>query len=238
MLPLFDGLRAITFGSVLFRFALAVLCGSAIGIERSYKNRAAGFRTHILICMGGSIAAMTGLYLYLNAHISTDVARLGAQVVSGLGFIGAGTIIVTKDHAIRGLNTAAGLWATGITGLALGMGFYEGGLAAAALILLTETVFYRMGKRVAGTSDFQMVVRFHSKLALDVVMRYCKDQKLAITDLHVTGSGDAGDAVYYAVLSLHPRRSVNREAVLEHVREIGGILEAEIVKKEANAVPM
>ena len=141
MLNLFDALRGLSFPCVLLRLVLAFFCGAAIGLERSYKNRPAGLRTHILICVGAAVASTTGLYLYLTAALLADISRMGAQVVSGLGFIGAGTIIVTRNHTVKGLTTAAGLWASGIIGVTLGAGFYEGALAATVLILLTETCF-------------------------------------------------------------------------------------------------
>ena len=108
MLPVFDGLRTVTLASVTVRMLLAVLCGGIIGIERAYKRRPAGFRTHILICLGAAITTLTSQYLYLNLHYYTDMARLGAQVVAGIGFIGAGTIVVTRQQRVKGLTTAAG----------------------------------------------------------------------------------------------------------------------------------
>ncbi len=126
MLSVFDGLRSVTTLSVFVRLACAFICGGIIGIERSYKRRPAGFRTHILICIGAAITTLTSQYLYLNMHYFTDMARLGAQVVAGIGFIGAGTIIVTKRQNVKGLTTAAGLWTSAIIGLAFGGGFYEG----------------------------------------------------------------------------------------------------------------
>ena len=126
MLSVFDGLRDVTTLSVFVRLACALICGGIIGIERSYKRRPAGFRTHILICIGAAITTLTSQYLYLNMHYFTDMARLGAQVVAGIGFIGAGTIIVTKRQRVKGLTTAAGLWTSAIIGLTFGGGFYEG----------------------------------------------------------------------------------------------------------------
>ena len=102
MLSVFDGLRSVTTLSVFVRLACAFICGGIIGIERSYKRRPAGFRTHILICIGAAITTLTSQYLYLNMHYFTDMARLGAQVVAGIGFIGAGTIIVTKRQNVKG----------------------------------------------------------------------------------------------------------------------------------------
>ena len=104
--------------SVVARLVLAVICGGIIGLEREKKRRAAGFRTHILISMGAAMTALVGQYLMTFS--STDPLRIGAQVVSGMGFIGAGAIIVTRRKEAKGLTTAAGLWTTAIIGLAAG----------------------------------------------------------------------------------------------------------------------
>ena len=115
-------MKEIGFGAMVLRLALAMLCGGVIGYGRSRKERPAGFRTHILVCLGAAVAMMTGLYVFLELKLPTDISRLGTAVISGLGFIGAGTIVVTKKMSIKGLTTAAGLWTTGIIGLAVGAG--------------------------------------------------------------------------------------------------------------------
>ena len=122
MIPIFDGLRDISFLSVGVRLFLTVICGGLVGIERAYKRRPAGMRTHILICLGAAMTTLTSQYLYMVMHYYTDMARLGAQVVAGVGFIGAGTIIVTRRQRVKGLTTAAGLWGVAIIGLTLGGG--------------------------------------------------------------------------------------------------------------------
>lgn len=110
MLAFLDPFRGLGFGTVVLKMTVSFLLGAAIGIERSYKNRPAGFRTHILVALGASVASMSGIYIYLNDALPADVSRIGAAVVSGLGFLGAGTIIVTKQYSVKGLTTAAGLW--------------------------------------------------------------------------------------------------------------------------------
>ncbi len=234
MLTVLDGLRNVNLITVLFRMICAVLCGGAIGLERSYKNRPAGVRTHILICIGGTVASVTGLYLYLNAHLPTDVARLGAQVVSGLGFIGAGTIVVTHKQTIKGLTTAAGLWASGIIGLAIGAGFYEGAVIAAILVLFTEFGFTRVGKRVKYMPEFRMILRYKNKNALDQALRRCKDNKIIIKDLQIAGSDTAeGETEYTAVLALRQGADLNQEDLVAAIRDFPDILEAEIVHENA-----
>ena len=232
MLTIFDGLRGITLNTVLLRLLLAFLSGGIIGMERSYKNRPAGIRTHILICIGGAMASMTGLYLYLNANLSTDISRIGASVVSGLGFIGAGTIIKTRDHSIKGLTTAAGLWASGIIGVALGAGYYEGGIAAAVLILLTESAFSGLSKHIKYRPAFRLKLCYRNKLSLDQVLRYCKDKHLAITDLHVTSDSSADTPSYDAVISLRARGRFDEDALLSHIRSTAEIEDARLERSE------
>ena len=220
MLTVFDSLRNIHFWSVVVRMLFALVCGGAIGLERSYKNRPAGFRTHILICAAATVASMTGVYLYLNAGLPTDISRIGAQVVSGLGFIGGGTIIVTKNQTIKGLTTAAGLWASGIIGLAIGAGYYEGAVAATILVLITEIFFSKLSKNIKHTPEFKLTLRYENKLALDQVLRYCKNRRLTITNLQVVAVNDEISSGYSAVISLRPRQTVDRQALETHIRSI------------------
>lgn len=227
MITAIDPARDINFATTLLRLVLAFLCGTAIGFERSYKNRPAGFRTHILVCLGASVASMTGIYLYLNLGMPTDISRLGAQVVSGLGFLGAGTIIVTRNRTIKGLTTAAGLWTSGVIGLCIGSGFYEAGIAATLMVLVTESVFSILAQRIQHTPEFKIALHYHHKPALDQALRYCKDKKAAITDLRVVGTNDNDKADYVAVIYLRPRTKVNRDLLLSHIRGIEGVHDVE-----------
>ena len=229
MLPFFDSLRGMDYPALLARLFLAVVCGGAIGVERSIKNRAAGLRTHILVCLGGAIAAATGNFLYLGLHLPADVTRLSGQVVTGLGFIGAGTIIVTKASDIKGLTTAAGLWTAGIIGLALGSGYYEGGILAAVLVLITETSLARLGKRIRVRPKFSILLRYHDKVALDAVLRACKDQHMSIRQLHIQHTSDRS-ADYEAVLVLQGRKKM--EDVLDSIAAMPGILSARLNEED------
>ena len=123
MLHVFDSFRGVSFAAVLIKLLLSFIIGTVIGLERSYHNKPAGFRTHILVVLGAAIASMTGIYLYVGLSLPTDVSRIAAGVVTGLGFIGAGTIVVTRKQKVKGLTTAAGLWTSGLIGLCIGAGF-------------------------------------------------------------------------------------------------------------------
>lgn len=123
--------------SVTVRVLLAAVLGGLVGSERGRRGRAAGMRTHVLICLGAAMTSMVGLYSAEVLGFTNDPLRVSAQVISGIGFLGAGTIM-TRNHAqITGLTTAAGLWATASLGLCIGTGFYGGVLAAFLVILVT-----------------------------------------------------------------------------------------------------
>ena len=228
MLSVFGTARNITFLSTLVRLLIASLSGGIIGIERSAKNRPAGFRTHILVAIGAAAASLTGHYIYLEMQLPADITRLGAQVITGLGFLGAGTIIVTNRYAVKGLTTAAGLWTTGIIGLSYGAGFYEGGLLGTVLVILTENVFSEMGRKIHRVPDFRMTLYYTEKDALDQVMRYCKDKKLAIIDLQVTTLGEGATLEYKALLSMRPNGSIHYDDLLNHIHTIAGVSSATI----------
>ena len=123
--------------SVTVRVLLAAVLGGLVGSERGRRGRAAGMRTHVLVCLGAAMTSMVGLYSAEILGFTNDPLRVSAQVISGIGFLGAGTIM-TRNHAqITGLTTAAGLWATASLGLCIGTGFYGGVLAAFLVILVT-----------------------------------------------------------------------------------------------------
>ena len=223
MLTYFDALRGNDYPALLFRLLMAMLCGTLIGLERSMKNRPAGFRTHILVCIGGAVAAATGHFLYLGLQLPTDVTRLSGQVITGLGFIGAGTIIVTKKMSIKGLTTAAGLWATGIIGLAIGSGFYEGGIAGAVFVLLTETSFAKLGTKIKNSPQYAVELLYNDKNALNQVMRFCKDKRMIIRSLQIH-TQTSGEAAFSA--TLHLQGSLSPNELFDQLRQMPDIVSA------------
>ena len=116
------------FGEAALKIFLALVVGGIIGMERGRQGRAAGMRTHILVCLGATLTAMTGMYAYEILHFGNDPLRISAQVISGIGFLGVGTILIKGRFQITGLTTAAGICCAATIGIALGIGFYEGAL--------------------------------------------------------------------------------------------------------------
>jgi putative Mg2+ transporter-C (MgtC) family protein len=227
MIPIFDGLRDVTLASVIVRMVLSFICGGLIGIEREFKRRPAGFRTHILICLGAAITTLTSQFLYLNMHYFTDMARLGAQVVAGIGFIGAGTIIVTKRRRVKGLTTAAGLWTSAIIGLAAGAGFYEGAIYSTALVLLMELVFSKLEYRVLRNApEINVYVEYESRNTLEKILMEIKQMGVQVTDLEITRSSKTAPEKNgaCAILTLQMNKKCSQEHLMNRLTETVGVL--------------
>lgn len=225
MLSLFDGLRDVTIWSVALRMTLAVLCGGIIGIEREYKRRPAGFRTHILICLGAAMTTLTSQYLYLVLGQYTDMARLGAQVVAGIGFIGAGTIIVTRRQRVKGLTTAAGLWAAAIIGLALGGGFYEGGLFATFLILVAELFFSRVEYRMLKNApEVNLYVEYGDNKTMDVLLQEFREHGLKILNMGIIHSKSNEEHNACAIFTLRLHKGLDVDHLRQEVLATAGVV--------------
>ena len=213
-------------GAVI-RMLLAVICGGLIGIEREHKRRPAGFRTHILICLGASLTTLTSQYIYLQLDMFTDLTRLGAQVIAGMGFIGAGTIIVTKRRQIKGLTTAAGLWASAIVGLAVGAGYFEAALIATAMILLVELVLARFEWFLMSTArDIHLYVEYKENNSLELIDEYLRNRSILVSDLHITKSAGSTKNPC-AIYSLQLPRKMTHDRVMTALTEIAGVVSVE-----------
>ncbi len=218
-------LREITFATIAIRLVLAFLCGAVIGIEREFKRRPAGFRTHILICLGAAITTLTSEYLALVMHYNVDIARLGAQVIAGIGFIGAGTIIVTRWQRVKGLTTAAGLWASAIVGLAIGAGFYEGGLIATLLILFAELVLSKMEYRISNyTPEINLYIEYEDVSALNRVLDLYREKNVTVSNMTITRAAQADGLNACVIFSLRLPKSCPATELLNTLPEREGVL--------------
>lgn len=224
MLSFLDELRDITTLSVLFRLFLAVMCGGIIGIEREHKRRPAGFRTHILICLGASMTTLTSQFLFYNLNLYTDIGRLGAQVVAGIGFIGAGAIIVTKRRQVKGLTTAAGLWTCAIIGLAIGAAFYEVAVISTVVILIAEIFFVKFEYWVLVNSrNLNIYVEYEDNENLDNVIRLIKGYRVVVIDLEITKSGNNACAIFQLQLP----KKISHDKIMTAISAAEGIVSVE-----------
>lgn len=225
MLAFFDHFREITMFSVALRMTLAVVCGGIIGAEREFKRRPAGFRTHIIICLGACMTTLTSQYMALVLGYFTDLARLGAQVIAGVGFIGAGTIIVTKRQRVKGLTTAAGLWCSAIIGLALGGGFYEGGILTTLLIMLAELVFAKWEYKLLNSApEMNLYIEYQGKGTLEHVLKLIHECEIKLLDLEITRKATADEKTTCAIFALRLNKKFSSTYILEQFTKIPGIL--------------
>ena len=175
-----------------------------------------------------AMTTMTGQYLFLSQGLFTDMARLGAQVIAGIGFIGAGTIIVTRRNQIKGLTTAAGLWTCAIVGLAIGAGFYEGGLIATALVLLSELVIsnleYTFMRR---HPEINVYLEFRSRSVLETVFDGLKKDNVKVRNLEITRTKEKDVMNSSAIFTLRFQKAVPAEEVLASIRAVDGVYLAE-----------
>ena len=130
--------------SVFLRIVLAVIAGGVIGNERGRHGRAAGLRTHIYVCLGGAMTSLCSLFVTEVSGMSGDIFRISAQVISGIGFLGAGIILVKNNSTVAGLTTAAGMWVTATIGVAFGYGFYGGGILTTIICVVNAALLTRV----------------------------------------------------------------------------------------------
>ncbi len=227
MIEYLDFLRTGEIGwlTVTVRLVLAVICGGFIGLERERKRRPAGFRTHILICLGAAMTTLTSQYIALNLGAHTDMARLGAQVIAGVGFIGAGTIIVTKRRQVKGLTTAAGLWTSAIVGLCCGAGFFEGAVLATLIILIVEFAFVKLEYSVFNSSRaFNIYVEYSEAQNLSTIVDTVKNNGVYIRDIEVTKTQGEGAC---AVFSLKMPKKRPHQVLITLILNIEGVISVE-----------
>lgn len=222
-----ETIRGIGIAGIAVRLVLAVLCGGVIGLERETKRRAAGFRTHVLICIGAALTTLTSQFLVRNGF-NTDPARLGAQVIAGMGFIGAGTIIVTSRRQVKGLTTAAGLWTAAIIGLAIGIGYYEAALVAVAFVLLSEVVLSKLEYFIVSTArTMNVYIEFGDTKNLDNIVSQLAEHNMTITDIEYTKSRSGDVSHPTAILSIRFRKKTVHEDVMTMLAELPGVLSVE-----------
>lgn len=200
---------------VIFRAALAVLIGVVIGNERARHGRAAGMRTHVLVCLGATLTSLIGLYI--SDSYGGDVFRISAQVVSGVGFLGAGMIILKDNNVITGLTTAAGVWTTSVIGIALGYGFYVGAIVVAVLFFVSITLFARFERRRKSTQVIYVEIddMYKANEMLGVLREFLDAD--ATHQVVAPKSGYAGHLGLVIVLEKRKALDVEGLCAMEHV---------------------
>lgn len=210
--------------SVTFRLLLAVIFGGIIGLERGATKHPAGFRTHILVCVGAALAMITNQYIFESMTAIADPSRMGAQVITGVGFLGVGTIMVTGGQKIKGLTTAAGLWASACIGLALGIGFYSGAIIAGILVFSALTFLKRFESLIYDLSRvMDMYVELESISALKEYQKFVRERGIQIQSsyLNQTGAVDSGNVGFH--MSIKIPKGMKHAAAIELLSDYEGI---------------
>lgn len=223
---------------IFLRCIMSIVLGGIVGYERGVKNQAAGIRTYILVCLGASIVMMTNQFI-VHEYGTGDPSRMGAQVISGLGFLGAGTILVTNRNKIKGLTTAAGLWSSACIGLAIGIGFYKGAIVAAILLIAIMTIFTPVKKYLnSKTKIAEYYIVFSSMEAYNRLLIYLSTSGIKIIDMQ-NGIGNLDEerkltSINSTKISCYMELQLNEKfdhlKLMENLSEIVGVIYVEEIR--------
>ena len=216
-------IREVTYLAVALRIVAAIVVGGLLGLERGMKNRPAGLRTYMLVCVGACLVMLTNQYIF-QVFGTGDPVRMGAQVVSGIGFLGAGTIVVTRRNQIKGLTTAAGLWTSAGVGLALGIGFYEAAFIGGFAIFFVITLLQRMDNNMHRKSrQMEIYLELSKEISLGDFLRAVRSQSVEIYNVQRERDEDNGNNRAYIASLKSPKRS-NHKDILALVEHISGVV--------------
>ena len=181
--------------AIFLRLLIAVTIGSVVGFDRRVRNNSAGIRTHALVCLGSALTMMLSQFIAVRfPGYRIDVSRIGAGVVGGIGFLGAGTIIMTDRNRVHGLSTAAGLWASSCIGLAIGMGFVEGTIAASILLFFILNILRRVDRSLyRHTKYLDLYIEFEDQGGVRIFNNMISEQNVAISDFQLFKGALKGD---------------------------------------------
>ncbi len=226
MLHFTTDLSSLNDTSLILRLMLSVILGGIIGFERGRAGRPAGLRTHILVCLGSTMAMMTNQYVF-QEYGTSDPTRMAAQVISGIGFLGAGTIIVTGRHQVKGLTTAAGLWATACMGLAIGIGFYKAAIYSCLLIAFATIVLHRFDNIMLSKSKvLDIYIEFNKGTTITAVLDKIKMNDISIDSIEMVKASYDVHAVA-AIMTLRLKHKKIRLDVIANICSIDGVEFAE-----------
>lgn len=221
------------FWEVAVRLIVAAFCGGVIGFERGKKNRAAGFRTYILVCVGAALTIVLSTYMFHMEKVwrlvadtfpTTDISRFGAQVINGIGFLGAGTIIVTGRQQVKGMTTAAGLWASACMGLAIGAGFYLGALVGCALMIITIVFFTKIESLILLHSrNINIFVEIENTDDLSDIIEKIRLREVRIFDIEITKAKHSETKYPNAIFSLRLPKKLSHSALITDIASVEAV---------------
>ena len=222
-------LRDLNMVSTIFRLVLAMALGCVIGIDRGMKRRVAGVKTHTIVCLGATLVMMTGQYihLYMNTGGTGDTARLGAQVISGVGFLGAGTIMVVGQRHVSGLTTAASIWTSSCIGLAVGIGYYSGAILATVCMMIVFRYFKAIDIYIESHSNvYDVYMEFESDEAMSNAIRNLRAESIKISSVVVVKKKTKSQNVIVQA-SVEAAQWRSRNAIFRAIEDQEGLISVE-----------
>lgn len=221
--------RELTVVEIILRVLVSVVLGGLIGLERGMKNRPAGLRTYMLVCVGACVVMLTNQYTYQVYQVG-DPVRMGAQVISGIGFLGAGTIIVTSRNQIKGLTTAAGLWTAGGIGLAIGIGLYEVAIVAGAAVFIILTLLHQLDSRVRKKAHvLEVYVELNPQTHLGSFLKEARDRGLEPSNVELDHEDVGGGSQLSFIVTVKGKKSQNQDVMFAQLRKLEGVEYIEIL---------
>lgn len=209
--------------NILIRVIAAAILGGIIGLDRGMKHRGAGTKTITIVCLGATLVMLTEQYIQTYLPGLANMNRLAAQVISGVGFIGVGTIIISR-HRVRGLTTAATLWASACVGLAVGIGFVEGGILITAMMLFSLHILPYVERFAARHSRYcNVFVDLEGSRDLHKVIQKLKESDIVIDSMDMSESRAPGEGISVHMV-LFVKKSVAREDIYDIFMKSDGVV--------------
>lgn len=219
-----DYIRDFNEVSIIARIVLATALSTLVGFERGRRGRAAGLRTHILVCLGAALVSMVGIYIHNNIDPDGDVSRIAAQVISGIGFLGAGTILIKNGSTITGLTTAACVWATGAIGICVGYGFYEAAIISTIIIYLVIR-FLGIIEHKASLfgKEFNFYIEFVDANQLNDTIFLFKEKGYYVDSVELCDAKTKSPNAIAARLTVKVKTKENVQNILKNINEMPNV---------------
>ncbi len=223
MQQILNDLREVTVLSITLRVVLSIILGGILGVDRELKNRPAGLRTYMLVSLGACVVSITNQYATQIFQIS-DPVRMSAQVISGIGFLGAGTIIVTRRNQIKGLTTAAGLWACACIGISIGIGFYEIALIAGFSSFIILTALHKIDVKLKkNTRSLDLYIELKKTYSIRRFLKYVHEQELISSNMQIEDDNiPIADTVAF-IITLRGLKKITHDDILIIVKSFPGM---------------
>lgn len=220
----FTSLTEWTAGNLLIRMLTALVLGGVIGIDRGVKRRGGGARTDAAVCLGAAIVMMTAQYMMIQFPEKTDIARMPSQVISGVGFLGAGSILVSRRRQIKGLTSAASIWICACIGLAAGIGFVDGAVLVTIILLAGLHILPLIEDRIYQRSGYQMLyAEAEDSRTAAMLLHQLKMDRCKIDMYEVDKPGAGGQSLTIMATVCLPR-GLNQEEYLDKLARLEGMI--------------